>query len=207
MLVTVTLLTKPIPRIDFPVNHDTYPNDCENAACKKLGGRYRPGPWVIFTQEFVESEEEFFENKNHVCAECTEGAKKSFMGNKILRRHEVEPVLKNVAPPKAEIMVSKPLAWVMRPKKEIPQMEQTMLIKISAPKAKVPERPEDKKSPKVPERPEVQKKEKRTKMPNPVRAQNDRNAANPRPGSVQQTIDRIPTAQYVEVKRQKEKLK
>ena len=31
--------------------------------------------------------------------------------------------------------------------------------------------------------------------------------ANPRPGSVQQTIDRLPTAQYAEVKRQKEKLK
>ena len=206
MPVMVTPLTKPIPGIDFPIDHDTYPNDCENAACTKLGGRYRPGSWVIITQEFDESEEEFLANENYVCAECTEGAKKSFMGNKILRRHEVEPVLKNMAPPKAEIVVSKLLAWVMRPKKEIPQMEQTVLIKISAPKAKVPERPEDKKSPKVPERPEVQKKEKRTKMPNPVRAQNDRNAANPRPGSVWQTIDRIPAAQYAGVKRQKEKL-
>ena len=35
---------------------------------------------------------------------------------------------------------------------------------------------------------------------------NDRNAANPRPGSVQQTIDRLPAAQYAMVKRQKEKL-
>ena len=135
MLVTVTLLTKPIPGIDFPVDHDTYPNDCANAACKKLGGRYRPGSWIIITQEF-------FENENYVCTECTEGAKRSFMGNKILRRHEVEPVLKNMAPPKAEIMVGKPLAWVMRPKKEVPQMEQTVPIKISAPKVKVLERPE-----------------------------------------------------------------
>ena len=76
-----------------------------------------------------------------MCAECAEGAKKSFMGNKILRRHEVEPVLKSTAPIKAEIAVSKLLAWVMRPKKEIPKMEQTVPIKISAPKAKVPERP------------------------------------------------------------------
>ena len=120
MPVMVTPLTKPIPGINFPIDHNTYPNDCENAACKKLGGHYRPGSWVIITQEFDESKEEFFENENYVCAECAEGAKKSFMGNKILRRHEVEPVLKNVTPPKAEIAVSKPLAWVMKPKKEIP---------------------------------------------------------------------------------------
>ena len=133
MPVTVTPLTKPIPGIDFPVNHNTYPNDCENMACKKLGSRYRPGSWVIITQEFDESEEEFFENKNYVCTECAEGAKKSFMGNKILRRHEVELVLKNVAPPKAEIAVSKLLTWAMKPKKEIPRVEQTMPIKIAAP--------------------------------------------------------------------------
>ena len=82
-----------------------------------------------------------------------------------------------------------------------------MPIKILAPKAKVPERPKDKKLPKVLERPEVQKKEKRTKTPSPIRAQNDRNAANPRPGLVRQTIDRLPAVQYAEVKRQKEKLK
>ena len=40
MLVTVTPLTKPIPGIDFPIDHDTYPNDCKNAACKKLGSHY-----------------------------------------------------------------------------------------------------------------------------------------------------------------------
>ena len=75
---------------------------------------------MIITQEFDESEEEFFENENYVCAECAEGAKKSFMGNKILRRHEVEPVLKSIAPIKAEVAVSKPLTWVMKPKKEVP---------------------------------------------------------------------------------------
>ena len=142
MLVTVTPLTKPIPGIDFPIDHDTYPNDCENAACKKLGGQYRPGSWVIITQEFDESEEEFFKNENYMCTKCAEGAKKSFMGNKILRRHEVELVLKKAAPPKAEVTVSKPLAWVMKPKKEVPQMEQTVPIKILAPRVKVPERPE-----------------------------------------------------------------
>ena len=48
--------------------------------------------------------------------------------------------------------------------------------------------------------------QKRNSTNNPVRAQNDRNAANPGLGSVRQTIDRIPTAQYAEAKRQKEKL-
>ena len=161
---------------------------------------------MIITQEFDESEEEFLENENYVCAECTEGAKKSFIGNKILRRHEVEPVLKSAAPIKTEIAVSKPLTWVMRPKKEVPQTEQTVPIKILAPKIKVLERPKDKKLPKVPEKPEVPKREKRTKTPSPTRARNDRNAANPRPGLVRQMIDRLPTAQYAEVKRQKEKL-
>ena len=133
-----------------------------------------------------------------MCTECASGAKKSFMGYKILGRHEVEPVLKNAAPMKADIAVSKPLTWVMKPKKEVPRTEQTVPIKISAPKAKVPVRPQNQKLPKVlekpkdkkvPERPKVQKKEKRTKTPSPERAQNNRNAANPRPGSVQQTVD------------------
>ena len=160
MPVTVTLLTKPVPRIDFPVDHDTYPNDCESAACKKLGSQYQPGSWVIITQEFDKDEEEFFETENYMCTECANGAKKSFKGNKILRRHKVEPVLKKITLPKVEATVSKLLTWVMKPKKEIPKMEQTMLIKISAPKAKVPERPKDKKLPEVPKR---EKKDQDTK--------------------------------------------
>ena len=120
MPVTVTPLAKPIPGIDFPVDHDTYPNDCENAACTKIGGRYRPGSWVIITQEFDEFKDEFFETENYVCTECASGAKKSFMGYKILRRHEVEMVLKSAAPVKAEVAVSKPLTWAVRPKKEVP---------------------------------------------------------------------------------------
>ena len=120
MPVTVTPLTKPIPGIDFPVDHNTYPNDCENAACTKIGGRYQPGSWVIITQEFDEFEDEFFQTENYMCTECASGAKKSFMGYKILRRHEVEPVLKSAAPVKAEVAVSKPLTWAMKPKKEVP---------------------------------------------------------------------------------------
>ena len=90
----------------------------------------------------------------------------------------------------------------MKPKKEV-QTEQTVPIKILAPKAKVPERPKDKKLPEVP------KKEKRTKTqsPSPIRAQSDRNTANPRPWSVPQMIHRISMAQYVEIKREREKEK
>ena len=234
MLVTVTPLAKPIPGIDFPVDHDTYPNDCENVACTKIGGHYRPGSWVIITQEFNKFEDEFFKTENYVCTECASGAKKSFMGYKILRRHEVEPVLKSVAPPKAEIAVSKPLTWAMKPKKEVPKTEQTMPIKISAPKVKVPERPKNKKLPPVPERLKEKKtatkavsekvrppvtpetrphvtsptkvEKKKTKEPSPERKKNDRNASNPRPGSIRQIIDSLTAAQYAMVKRQKEKL-
>ena len=87
-----------------------------------------------------------------------------------------------------------------------------MPIKILAPKVKVLERPKDKKLPPVPERPKERKtatkavservrpmvtqeirprvispmklEKKRSKEPSLERKKNDRNAANPRPGSV-----------------------
>ena len=61
----------------------------------------------MVTQEYDKCEEEFFETENYVCTKCAQGAKRSFMGNKILRRHEVEPVLKKITPPKAEVVISK----------------------------------------------------------------------------------------------------
>ena len=70
-------------------------------------------------------------------------------------------MLKSTAPAKAEIVVSKLLTWAIRPKKEVPKTEQTMPIKISAPKAKVPERPKEKKLQRVPARPEVPKEPKK----------------------------------------------
>ena len=59
MPVEIIPAPQPIPGIDFPVDHDTYPNDCENVACTKVDSRYRPGTWVIITNEFDEIEEEF----------------------------------------------------------------------------------------------------------------------------------------------------
>jgi hypothetical protein len=147
MLVTVTPVAKPVAGIDFPVNHETFPNDCESVGCTKIEGWYRPGSWVLITNEYDEYEEENFEVENFVCTECSEKCKRSFNGQRVLNRKEVMPVLKERVLIKGDIVVSKPLAWVMRPKKEVPKMEQTIPIRIIlAPMKKVPVRPMGKKT-------------------------------------------------------------
>jgi hypothetical protein len=188
MPVTVTPVAKPVAGIDFPVNHETFPNDCESVGCTKIEGRYRPGSWVLITNEYDEYEEENFEVENFVCTECSEKCKRSFNGQKVLKRKEVMPVLKERALIKGDIAVSKPLAWVMRPKKEVPKVEQTIPIRIIlAPMKKVPVRPMTKKTAKIEAVAEriVQEKKIRVNYPPVVQAKNDRNAANPRPGSPQ----------------------
>jgi hypothetical protein len=147
MPVTVTPVAKPVAGIDFPVNHETFPNDYESVGCTKIEGRYRPGSWVLITNEYDKYEEENFDVENFICTECSEKCKRSFNGQKVLRRKEVMPVLKEKALIKGDVAVSKPLAWVMRPKKEVPKMEQTIPIRIiSAPMKKVPVRPMEKKT-------------------------------------------------------------
>jgi hypothetical protein len=188
MPVTVTPVAKPVAGIDFPVNHETFPNDCESIGCTKIEGRYRPGSWVLITNEYDEYEEENFEVENFVCTECSEKCKRSFNGQKVLKRKEVMPVLKERALIKGDIAVSKPLAWVMRPKKEVPKVEQTIPIRIiSAPMKKVPVRPMEKKTTQIQAVTErvIQEKKSRINYPLVVQAKNDRNAANPRPGSPQ----------------------
>jgi hypothetical protein len=183
MPVTVTPVAKPVAGIDFPVNHETFPNDCESVGCTKIEGRYRPGSWVLITNEYDEYEEE-----NFVCTECSEKCKRSFNGQKVLNRKEVMPVLKEKVLIKGDIAVSKPLAWVMRPKKEVPKVEQTILIRIiSAPMKKVPARPMEKKTAKIEAVAQrmIQEKKIRINYPPVVQAKNDRNAANPQPGSLQ----------------------
>jgi hypothetical protein len=185
MPVTVTPVAKPVAGIDFPVNHETFPNDCESVGCTKIEGRYRPGSWVLITNEYDEYEEENFEVENFVCTECSEKCKRSFNGQKVLKRKEVMPVLKERALIKGDIAVSKPLAWVMRPKKEVPKVEQTIPIRIiSAPMKKVPVRPMEKKTAQIQAVTNHVKKP-RIDYPLVVQAKNDRNAANPRPGSPQ----------------------
>jgi hypothetical protein len=182
MPVTVTPVAKPVAGIDFPVNHETFPNDCESVGCTKIEGRYRPGSWVLITNEYDEYEEENFEVENFVCTECSEKCKRSFNGQKVLNRKEVMPVLKEKVLIKGDIAVSKPLAWVMRPKKEVPKVEQTIPIRIiSAPMKKVPVRPMTKKTAKIEAVAEriVQEKKIRINYPPVVQAKNDRNAANP----------------------------
>jgi hypothetical protein len=199
MPVTVTPVAKPVAGIDFPVNHETFPNDCESVGCTKIEGQYRPGSWVLITNEYDEDEEENFEIENFVCTECSEKCKRSFNGQKVLRRKEVMPVLKERVLIKGDIAVSKPLTWVMRPKKEVPKVEQTIPIRIiSAPMKKVPVRPMEKKTAKIQAvservRPSVTQEDrlhvaspkKQINYPPVVQAKNDRNAANPRPGSPQ----------------------
>jgi hypothetical protein len=199
MPVTVTPVAKPVAGIDFPVNHEMFPNDCESVGCTKIEGRYRPGSWVLITNEYDKYEEENFEVENFVCTECNGKCKRSFNGQKVLKRKEVMPVLKERALIKGDIAVSKPLAWVMRPKKEVPKMEQTIPIRIiSAPMKKVPMRPMEKKTAKIQAvsewvRPSVTQEDRlrvaspktRINYPPVVQAKNDRNTANPRPGSPQ----------------------
>jgi hypothetical protein len=183
MPVTVTPVAKPVAGIDFPVNHETFPNDCESIGCTKIEGRYRPRSWVLITNEYDEYEEE-----NFVCTECSEKCKRSFNGQRVLNRKEVMPVLKEKVLIKGDIAVSKPLAWVIRPKKEVPKVEQTIPIRIiSAPMKKVPVRPMEKKTAKIEAVTQrmIQERKPRINYPPVVQAKNDRNAANPRLGSPQ----------------------
>ena len=112
MLVVITPVAKKVPGMDFPINHETYPNDCENVACTKVEGRYRPGSWVIVTNEWDDSEHEFTEFENFVCKECNKRNKRSLNGSKIQRRYEAELVLKEKEPTRITMATSKPLAWV-----------------------------------------------------------------------------------------------
>ena len=106
------ILRKLVPGMDFPVNHETYPNDCENVTCTKIGNRYRPGSWVIITNEWDDSESEFTEFENFVCTECNERNKKSLNRSWIQRRYKAELVLKKEEPVHVAMATSKPLAWV-----------------------------------------------------------------------------------------------
>ena len=82
-----------VPGIDFLVNHDTYPNNCENTACTKIGDQYRPGSWIIITQDYDEGEGEFVEVEYYACTERAERSKRSFLGYRLLGKREAEPVL------------------------------------------------------------------------------------------------------------------
>ena len=69
MLVIITLVAKKVPGMDFPINHETYPNDCENVACTKIEERYRPRSWVVVTNEWDDGENEFSEMESYICIE------------------------------------------------------------------------------------------------------------------------------------------
>ena len=184
MLVEIIPAPQPIPGIDFSVNHDTYPNDCENMACTKVDGRYRPRTWVIITNEFDEAEEEFIPQEYHMCTMCNEKAKKSFNGMKIFSRRQAEPILKKVMAvvhARIDVATLAPLIWEKKPKQERKEEKSFMeeiKVKISQPKPLGLPKPQPHRLPKIPKEPRAPKDlvlcgEKRTK--------NDCNAANPRP--------------------------
>ena len=184
MPVEIILAPQPTPGINFPVDHKTYPNDCENVACTKVDGRYRPRTWVIITNEFDEVEEEFIPQEYHMCTMCNEKAKKSFNGMKIFSWREAELILKKITAAvhdKIDVATSAPLTWVKKPKQEKKEEKSFMdeiKVKISSPKPLGLPKPQPHRLPKIQKEPRAPKdlvlrREKRTK--------NDRNAANPRP--------------------------
>ncbi|KAF8666336.1 hypothetical protein AX14_006485 [Amanita brunnescens Koide BX004] len=209
MPVEIILAPQPIPGIDFPVDHDTYPNDCENVACTKMDGQYRPGTWVIITNEFDEAEEEFIPQEYHVCNTCNDKAKKSFNGMKIFSRRQAEPILKKVIAAvhaRIDMATSTPLTWVKKPKQEKKEEKSFMeeiKVKISQPKPMGLPKPQPHRLPKIPKEPRAPKdlvlcREKRMK--------NDRNAANPRPRpQIRQQMTRKEYDELLHQKEQKEK--
>ena len=175
MPVVITPVTKKVPGMDFPINHETYPNDCENVACAKVEGRYRPGSWVVITNEWDDSEHEFTEFENFVCTECNERNKKSLNGSRIQRRYEAEPVLKEKEPTRTAMATSKPLAWVKR----TPKLVETKPVE----EKKVESKPLIK-APMVVHT--AAGKLIRISAPKKLLPKNDRNAADPRLGSLAQ---------------------
>ena len=205
MPVEIIPAPQPIPGIDFPVDHNTYPNDCENVACTKVDSRYRPGTWVIITNEFNEAEEEFIPQEYHVCTTCNEKAKKSFNGMKIFSWRQAEPILKKrvaAVHTRIDVATLALLTWVKKPKvekKEEKSFMEEIKVKISQPKPLGLPKPQPHRLPKIQKEPQAPKdlvlrREKQTK--------NDRNAANPRPRP--QIRQQMTRKEYDELLRQRE---
>ena len=141
--------------------------------CTKVEGRYRPRSWVVITNEWDNSEHKFTEFENFMCTECNKRNKKSLNGSWIQRRYEAEPVLKEREPTRVTMATLKPLAWVKRTPKSVetkPVEEKKVETKLLI------------KAPMV-----VHTAAGRLitiSAPKALQPKNDRNAANPRPGSL-----------------------
>ena len=55
-------------------------------ACKKENGRHACALVIIVTAAFDEYEGKFFDNEHPMCPECADKVKRSFMGEKVVRR-------------------------------------------------------------------------------------------------------------------------
>ena len=209
MPVKIIPVPQPIPGIDFPVDHDSYPNNCENVACTKVDGRYQPGTWVIITNEFDEAEEEFIPQEYHVCDTCNDKAKKSFNGMRIFSRRPTEPILKKVMAAvhaRIDVATSAPLTWVKKPKQEKKEQKSFMeeiKVKISQPKPLGLPKPQPHRLPKIPKEPRVPED---LVLHREKWAKNDRNAANPRlRPQIRQQMTRKEYDELLHQREQKEK--
>ena len=220
MPVTILPVVKKVPGIDFPINHETYPEDCENVACTKIDGRYQPGSWILVTQRWDDSEHDFMEVENYACVNCAERAKRSFNSERIIRRREVPPMAMmrrgvKYLEEKTVVAVSKPLTWEMKPKEKTfeEKVKETLHLAdevLGMTMADIPITVKKEKKP-IPARPvtpkPVEKQVVQTimgpmeipKSPSP-QTKNERNAVNPIP-----FIERKPKKQLKELKR-KEKM-
>jgi hypothetical protein len=200
MPVTITPVAKKIAGINYPIDHETFPNDCENVACTKIEGRYRPGSWIIVVQEFDCDEEEFYFTEQYACLDCQEKCKKSFNGLRVKEKKEAEPVLKKETQVKANIAVSKLLTWVMKPK---PKIEEKKPIIISAPMKLVPKRPMEKRTAEITAENEKSKpwikRERKPRSPSPIRPKNDRDAI---PWAKVERVKELTKEEYEELVRQ-----
>ena len=128
-----------IPGIDFLVNHDTYPNDCKNTACTKIGDWYQPGSWIIVTQDYNEGEGEFVEVKCYACTECAERSKRSFLGYRLLGKHEAEPVL--TAKGKEKELPPLPVQVPLKTTGPVAMMSCDMAMTTRSPRVRLPRMP------------------------------------------------------------------
>jgi hypothetical protein len=135
--------------------------------------------------------------------ECQEKCKKSFNGLRVKEKKEAEPVLKKETQVKANIVVSKLLTWVMKPKPKI--IEEKKPITISAPMKPVPKRQMEKRTAEIMAESEKSKpwikQERKPWSPSPIRPKNDRNAI---PWAKVERVKELTKEEYEELVRQRE---
>jgi hypothetical protein len=135
--------------------------------------------------------------------ECQEKCKKSFNSLRVKEKKEAEPVLKKETQVKANIAVSKPLTWVMKPKPKITEEKKPIII--LAPMKLVPKRPMEKRTAKImtegkKSKPWI-KRERKPRSPSLIRPKNDQDAI---PWSKVEHVKELTKEEYEELVKQRE---